>query len=596
MELPTKFSTRTRSCGELRLANVGEEAVLAGWVQKRRDHGGLIFIDLRDRSGVVQVVIDPETPEAFLLAEKVRHEYVLEVVGKVSARPEGTVNPNLATGEVEVIARKMRILNNSKTPPFEIEDELLVEENLRLRYRYLDIRRPAALNNLIIRHKVTTAARQFLNSQGFIEVETPMLTKSTPEGARDYLVPSRIQPGRFFALPQSPQLFKQILMVAGLERYYQIARCFRDEDLRADRQPEYTQVDIEMSFMTREDILNVVELLMQAIFAGVGVEIKLPFPRLTYGEAIDIYGADKPDIRYGATITDLSETLVGTGFKVFADTLASRGSIRAIKVSPKQPFTRKELDELTDHAKQLGAKGLVWLVVENAEQVKSPAAKFLSPDETTAMIRAMNAQPGDLIMIVADKYEVACAVLGGLRQELARILDLIEEGFRFLWVVDFPLFKWNEEEKRLDSEHHPFTMPKAEQLELLDKQPLKILADAYDLVLNGTELGSGTIRIHQRPLQEKILKMLGLTFEEMEEKFGFLLEALEYGAPPHGGLALGLDRLVMLIQGCQSIRDVIAFPKTQTASCLMTGAPDIVNPEQLKELKIKTIEPEVKKG
>lgn len=594
MELPVKFSTRSHACGELRTANIGEEVKLAGWVQKRRDHGGLIFIDLRDRSGLAQAVIDPRTPEAFTLAEKIRHEYVLEVRGKVAPRPEGTVNPNLATGEIEVVVAEMSILNTSNTPPFEIENELLVDENLRLKYRYLDIRRPLALQNLVARHQVAAATRQYLNDQGFLEIETPMLTKSTPEGARDFLVPSRVQSGRFFALPQSPQLFKQILMVAGAERYYQIARCFRDEDLRADRQPEYTQIDIEMSFVTQEGILNLIEQLMQTIFASLGKEITSPFPRLTYKEAIDIYGADKPDIRFEVPITDLSELLAATGFKVFADTLAGGGAIRAIKVSPPQPFTRKELDDLTEHAKQSGAKGLVWMVVESDAEVKSPVAKFLAPDEITSIIKKMAAKRGDLILLAADKREVACSVLGSLRLELGRILDLIEEGFRFLWVVDFPLFKWNEQEKRLDSEHHPFTMPKTEQLDHLDTDPLDVYGNAYDLVLNGTELGSGTIRIHQRPLQEKILKMLGLDSEEMEEKFGFLLEALEFGAPPHGGLALGLDRLVMLIQGCQSIRDVIAFPKTQSASCLMTGAPDHVRPEQLKELKIKVTEPEVK--
>lgn len=591
MELPTKFSTRSHACGELNLQNIGDEVTLAGWVQKRRDHGGLIFIDLRDRSGLVQIVIDPQTPAAFSLAEKVRHEFVLAVKGSVSARPEGTINPNLVTGAIEVGVTDITILNSSKTPPFEIETELLVEENLRLKYRYLDIRRSPMLKNLINRHLAVSATRSFFNNQGFIEVETPMLTKSTPEGARDFLVPSRLQSGRFFALPQSPQLFKQILMVAGLERYYQIARCFRDEDLRADRQPEYTQIDMEMSFVTQEDILKVVELLMADIFTAVGISIELPFPRLTHKEAIDVYGVDKPDLRFGLPIVDISDLMSSSTFNVFADTLINNGTIRGIKVTPNQAFSRKELDELTEQAKKFGAKGLVWLVVETADKVKSPVAKFISTDEVSGIISKFGAKSGDLILVVADNYETTVSVLGNLRLEMARALDLIEEGFKFLWVMDFPLFKWNEQEKRIVSEHHPFTMPKADQMRLLDTAPLDIIADAFDLVLNGVELGSGTIRIHQRSLQEKILKMLGLSSEEMMEKFGFLLDALEYGAPPHGGLALGLDRIVMLIQGCQSIRDVIAFPKTQTSGSLMTGAPDFVRAEQLRDLNIKITEP-----
>ncbi len=590
MELPTKFSTRSHACGDLDSQNIDDEVALAGWVQKRRDHGGLIFIDLRDRSGLVQIVIDPQTPEAFSLAEKVRHEFVLAVKGRVTARPEGTVNPNLATGAIEVGATDIIILNTSKTPPFEIETELMVDENLRLKYRYLDIRRQPMLKNLINRHLVVTAVRSYFNSQGFVEVETPMLTKSTPEGARDFLVPSRLQNGRFFALPQSPQLFKQILMVAGMERYYQIARCFRDEDLRADRQPEYTQIDMEMSFVTQEDILKVIELLMADIFAAVGVSIELPFPRMTHKEAINIYGADKPDLRFGVPIVDISEIMAASTFNVFADTLANKGTIRGIKITPVKAFSRKELDELMGQAKALGAKGLVWMVVETNEKVKSPVAKFLSADEISNIISKFDAKTGDLILVVADNFETVVSVLGSLRLEMARTLDLIEDDFKFLWVMDFPLFKWNEQEKRIVSEHHPFTMPKTEQMHLLDSAPLDIFADAFDLVLNGVELGSGTIRIHQRSLQEKILKMLGLSSAEMTEKFGFLLDALEYGAPPHGGLALGLDRIIMLIQGCQSIRDVIAFPKTQTSSSLMTGAPDYVRPEQLRDLHIKTTE------
>ena len=595
VELPTTFSTRSHTCGELRTDDVGSAVTLAGWVQKRRDHGGLIFIDLRDRSGVTQVVIDPKTPEPFSLAEKVRSEYVLEIKGKVSGRPDGTINPNLGTGDIEVIVEQITVLNSSKTPPFEIENELLIDENLRLKYRYLDLRRENQIENLIVRHEVATATRDFFNSQGFIEVETPMLTKSTPEGARDFLVPSRVVPGHFFALPQSPQLFKQILMVAGVERYYQIVRCFRDEDLRADRQPEYTQIDMEMSFVTQEDIIDLIELLMEAIFDKTDNDVKIPFPRLTHREALDIYGSDKPDLRFDMKIIDLSKDLGLTKFKVFADTLSGDGMVKGIKVSPDKPLTRKELDGLTEHAKELGAKGLVWMVVESESQVRSPIAKFLETDEIEQIIRSMDAVVGDTIFIVADKRETTCSVLGSLRLELARMFDLFEEGFKFLWVTDFPLLKWNAEEERLDSEHHPFTMPKADQLDLLDSAPLEVIADAYDLVMNGTELASGTIRIHERGLQEKILKMLGLNDEEMNEKFGFLLDALEYGAPPHGGLAIGLDRLVTLIQGLSSIRDVIAFPKTQSASCLMTGAPDRVQMRQLDDLKIKTTEPEIEK-
>jgi len=593
VELPTSFSTRSHNCGELRSSNIGSDVTLAGWVQKRRDHGGLIFIDLRDRAGITQIVVDPKTPEPFSLAEKIRSEYVLEIRGKVSSRPDGTINTNLGTGEIEVIVDQITVLNSSKTPPFEIENELLIDENLRLKYRYLDLRRENQVDNLIVRHEVTIATRDFLNSQGFIEVETPMLTKSTPEGARDFLVPSRLIPGHFFALPQSPQLFKQILMVAGIERYYQLVRCFRDEDLRADRQPEYTQIDLEMSFATQEDIIELVEHMVEAIFTKIGKKVEVPFPRLTHREAIDTYGIDKPDLRFDMKIIDLSGKFSQTKFKVFADTISGEGMIKGIKVSPEKPLTRKELDELTEHAQGLGAKGLVWMVVESDSKVKSPIAKFLEADEIRNTIKAMEAVVGDTIFIVADKRETACNVLGGLRLELGRIFDLFKEGFNFLWVTDFPLFKWNDEEERLDSEHHPFTMPKADQLKLLEETPLDVFAEAYDLVLNGTELASGTIRIHERNLQEKILKMLSLSDEEMNGKFGFLLDALEYGAPPHGGLAIGLDRLVTLIQGLQSIRDVIAFPKTQSASCLMTGAPDRVQKSQLRDLRIKTTEPDI---
>lgn len=585
-----EYSIRTDVCGSLTSSDLDRDVVLAGWVQKRRDHGGLIFLDLRDRSGLVQIVVDPSTPEAFALAEKIRPEYVLLVKGRVEPRPAGTINPALVTGEIEVKASFIEISNTSKTPPFEIDDNLDVDENLRLRYRYLDIRRPSILNNFIARHKVAAAAREFLNSKGFLDVDTPILTKSTPEGARDYLVPSRLQAGHFYALPQSPQLFKQILMVAGIERYYQLARCFRDEDLRADRQPEYTQIDIEMSYVTQEDILTLMEELMAAIFRAVDIEIKTPFPRISHHEAAARYGTDKPDIRFELIIHDLTDVFASTDFKVFADTIAKGGIVRGLKVCPPEGFTRRDFDDLTQFAVGLGAKGLAWFVVEADDRVRSPIAKFLSEPEIKAMLESLKAHAGDVIFVVADTAKLVPHVLGALRAELAQRLNLAApRAFNFLWVTDFPLFMWNEEEKRLDSEHHPFTMPSAESMELLDDKPLEATAQAYDLVLNGVELGSGTLRIHQRALQEKVLKMIGLDTEEMEEKFGFLLEALEYGAPPHGGVAFGLDRLVMLIQGCASIRDVIAFPKTQSAACLMTGAPDKVSPAQLRDLRIKPV-------
>jgi aspartyl-tRNA synthetase len=590
MQLPARFSGRTHVSTQLNLESQGEKVRLAGWIQKRRDHGGLIFIDLRDRCGIIQLVVDPKTPKPFAMAEKLRPEYVIEIEGKVEKRPPGTANPSLKTGEIEVVVDKINLLNTSKTPPFEIEDEIAIEENLRLRYRYLDLRRRQMLANFAARHKIVKATRDYLNQQGFIEVETPILTKSTPEGARDFLVPSRLQPGHFYALPQSPQLFKQLLMVAGFERYYQIARCFRDEDLRADRQPEYTQIDMEMSFVSQEDILNLVEGLMQAIFFSVGLEVKLPFQRLAYKEALDRYGSDKPDLRVPLELVDISGLLKDSRFQVFSQAINSGGVVKGIKVSPQKPFSRKALDELVEKAKSWGAKGLVWLAIQSDNQIKSPIAKFLDDGEVNSIISKFKSKPGDFIFLVADQFQLTTNILSQLRLELAKMLDLTSKGFSFLWVVDFPLFHWNEEENRFDSEHHPFTMPKDNQLDLLDSKPLDVSADAFDLVLNGVELGSGTIRIHKRQLQEKILKMLGLSTEEMNEKFGFLLEALEYGAPPHGGIAFGLDRLVMLIQGCQSIREVIAFPKTQSASCLMTKAPDQVEPRQLEELHIAPLE------
>ncbi len=584
----TKYSVRTHNCGKLSPKNVGEQVILAGWVQRRRDHGGLIFIDLRDRSGIVQVVSNPvHGTEAFNVARKIRGEYVICVEGKVAKRPQGTVNPTLPTGEVEVIARDIEILNPSKTPPFEIESGVDVDESLRLKFRYLDIRRPEMLRNLKLRHEVVTKVREFLNKRDFLEIETPILTKSTPEGARDYLVPSRLQPGRFYALPQSPQLFKQILMVGGIERYYQIARCFRDEDLRADRQPEHTQIDLEMSFVTQDDILQLVEEMMVEIFSLLDIDLKTPFERLSHQEAVERFGTDKPDLRYSLDLVDISDIAFQSEFKVFTNAIASGGIVKGIRVPNCASLSRKEIDELVESATAKGAKGLSWMAISENE-VKSPIAKFFTPSQLEEIVDRLEAKPGDLLFFVADKREVTCEILGYLRGELADRLGLMDPlQFKFVWIVDFPLFEYDEEEGRLKSHHHPFTVPTEDSLPLLDKDPLAARAYAYDLVVNGVEIGGGSLRIYDRKLQEKIFKLLEISPEEAERKFGFLLEALEYGAPPHGGIAFGLDRLVMLLAGCSSIREVIAFPKTQTATCPLTGSPDIVDEKQLKELHIR---------
>jgi aspartyl-tRNA synthetase len=580
----------TFQCNDLRAEHIGKEVIVAGWVQRRRDHGGLIFIDLRDSSGLVQVVFNPElNPDSHKIAHEVRSEYVLAVRGKVNRRPEGTENPNLPTGEVEIPADELEILNKSETPPFVIDDSADdVAEDIRLKYRYLDIRRPSMLNNLKLRHKVYMATRNFLNEQGFIEIETPVLTKSTPEGARDFLVPCRLIPGTFFAMPQSPQLFKQLLMVAGVGKYFQIAKCYRDEDLRADRQFEFTQIDIEMSFIEEEDVYKLTEDLMHRIFLeSLGMDLPIPFPRMAYAESMRRYGCDKPDVRFGMELVDVGDIVADSDFKVFASTVANEGNVKGIVAPGFAKASRKDIDDLTEYAKGFGAKGLVSFKVLDGD-VESPVKKFFSQTHIEKLIERMGAKAGDLMLLVADKPAIVAESLNRLRLKLGGELGLIDESkFAFLWIVDFPLFHYDENEKRLDSEHHPFTGIHPDDMHLLETDPLKVRSRSYDLVLNGNEMASGSIRIHQMEMQEKIFSILQLTSEDIEGRFGFFLEALKFGAPPHGGIAPGLDRLVATMAGAKSIRDVIAFPKTQSGTCLVTGAPSTVSDKQLKELNIK---------
>jgi aspartyl-tRNA synthetase len=581
---------RSLYCGDVRAGHIEKELVVCGWVHSRRDHGGVIFIDLRDREGILQVVFQPEMKEIFAQAEKIRSEFVLKAKGFVRRRPAGTENKNMPTGEIELVCKELEIINTAPALPFEISEYTETSEDMRLKYRYLDLRRPNIQKNFILRHKILQEVRQYLTKQGFLEIETPMLNKSTPEGARDFLVPSRLSPGTFYALPQSPQLFKQILMVSGFDKYFQMARCFRDEDLRADRQPEFTQIDMELSFIDENDIIAVIEGMLKDIFKNaLGLEIKTPFLRMPYGEAMLRYGSDKPDLRFGLEITDLTEELKNCGFKVFNQAAAKGDAIRGLCVKGGASFSRSEIDEMTSFVGTYGAKGLAWMKVTEAGP-ESNIVKFFSADDLKNIQEKMGAKAGDILLFLADDVSVVCAGLGALRVKLAKQLKLIpEKVYNFLWVMDFPLFEYDREEKRWNAMHHPFTSPKQEHIQYMDSPENigKMQARAYDVVLNGVELGGGSIRIHKEEVQEKLFKLINMTKEDAREKFGFLLEALSFGAPPHGGIALGFDRLCALLIGEESIREVIAFPKTQKGSDPMSGAPDFVSDKQLRELHIK---------
>ena len=580
---------RTHRCTEISTANIGETVTLMGWVQKSRNKGGIIFVDLRDRSGIVQLIFENGSIDAkgFEKATKLRSEFVIAVTGVVEAR-SGAVNNNLKTGEIEVRANSLRILAEAETPPFPIEENSKTKEDLRLKYRFLDLRRPDIQRNLMMRSQVTTLTRQFMANEGFLEIETPMLTKSTPEGARDYLVPSRIHPGNFYALPQSPQLFKQLLMCSGYDRYIQIARCFRDEDLRADRQPEFTQIDMELSFVDVDDVIDVNERLLAYLFKQVlDVDVKLPIQRMTWQDAMDRFGSDKPDLRFGMELQNVSEVVRGCEFAVFKNALEAGGTVRGINAKGQGSMPRKKIDKLVEFAKDYGAKGLAYIAIHEDGTVKSSFAKFMTEDEMNRLVEAMDGQAGDLLVFAADKNKVVWDVLGALRLELARQMNLLDSSeYRFVWITEFPLLEWSDEENRFKAMHHPFTMPMEEDLQYIDSDPGRVRAKAYDIVLNGTEIGGGSVRIHQDDIQEKMCEVLGFTKEKAYEQFGFLLTAFKYGVPPHAGLAYGLDRLVMLMAKQESIRDVIAFPKVKDASCLMTEAPNLVDEKQLEELGI----------
>jgi aspartyl-tRNA synthetase len=584
---------RTDYCGLISRKHLGSDVELYGWVHRRRDHGGVIFIDLRDREGIVQIVCDPDRPQPFAVAESLRNEYVVKVRGRVRERPEGTVNANLVSGEVEVLAEAVEVLNTAATPPFQLDDEHL-SETVRLENRVIDLRRPVMQRNLRLRYRVAMAARQFLDRHGFIDIETPMLTRSTPEGARDYLVPSRVHPGMFYALPQSPQLFKQMLMVAGFDRYYQIVKCFRDEDLRADRQPEFTQIDVETSFLTQGEIIALMEELIREVFrVAAGVELPNPFPRLSYREAMALYGSDKPDLRVPLTLTELTEAVRNVEFKVFRDAARlADGRVAALRVPQGGSLTRKEIDDLTEFVKIYGAKGLAYIKVNVADQgaagLQSPILKFLPEPVIAEILGRTGAQAGDLVFFGADRARVVNESLGALRAKVGHERGLAESGWRPLWVVDFPMFEWNDEEARWDAMHHPFTAPADGHDALLESDPGKAMAKAHDMVLNGWEIGGGSIRIHRQEVQQKVFRALGINADQAQAKFGFLLDALQYGAPPHGGIAFGLDRIVAMLAGAESIRDIIAFPKTQRATCLLTQAPNRVDERQLRELHIRT--------